>query len=48
MNISLIVNDDESEQCVRALHQAFFESNMSDSDLEFVSENGNGSVSAIA
>ncbi|KAL5581456.1 hypothetical protein UlMin_013898 [Ulmus minor] len=48
VNISLIVNDDESEQCVRALHQAFFESNMSDSDLEFISENGNGSVPAIA
>lgn len=24
VNISLIVNDDEAEQCVRALHQAFF------------------------
>ncbi|XP_062105341.1 aspartokinase 2, chloroplastic-like isoform X1 [Humulus lupulus] len=30
VNISLIVNDDEAEQCVRALHQAFFESNISE------------------
>ena len=26
MNISLIVNDSEAEQCVKALHHAFFES----------------------
>uniref|UniRef100_A0A0D3B126 Uncharacterized protein n=1 Tax=Brassica oleracea var. oleracea TaxID=109376 RepID=A0A0D3B126_BRAOL len=25
VNISLIVNDEEAEQCVRALHSAFFE-----------------------
>lgn len=25
VNISLIVNDEEAEQCVRALHIAFFE-----------------------
>ena len=25
VNISLIVNDNEAEQCVRALHSAFFE-----------------------
>ena len=25
MNISLIVNDSESERCVKALHAAFFE-----------------------
>ncbi|KAK4410025.1 Aspartokinase, chloroplastic [Sesamum angolense] len=38
VNISLIVNDSEAEQCVRALHSAFFESDLS----ELVS--GNGSV----
>ncbi|KAK9675327.1 hypothetical protein RND81_11G000800 [Saponaria officinalis] len=27
VNISLIVNDDEAEKCVKALHYAFFESN---------------------
>lgn len=42
VNISLIVNDSEAEQCVRALHSAFFESDL----LELVSGNnsGNGSV----
>lgn len=29
VNISLIANDSESEQCVRALHSAFFESDIS-------------------
>ncbi|GAA0170865.1 amino acid kinase [Lithospermum erythrorhizon] len=29
VNISLIVNDSEAEQCVRALHSAFFESDLS-------------------
>ncbi|XP_024021166.1 aspartokinase 2, chloroplastic isoform X2 [Morus notabilis] len=38
VNISLIVNDDEAEQCVRALHQAFFESDIS--ELGSKSENG--------
>ncbi|KAI7754117.1 hypothetical protein M8C21_014861 [Ambrosia artemisiifolia] len=32
VNISLIVNDDEAERCVTALHSAFFESDMSDID----------------
>ncbi|KAI3503643.1 hypothetical protein L1887_32090 [Cichorium endivia] len=32
VNISLIVNDSEAERCVRALHSAFFESDMSDID----------------
>nr|XP_043605851.1 aspartokinase 3, chloroplastic-like isoform X2 [Erigeron canadensis] len=32
VNISLIVNDSESEKCVKALHSAFFESEMSDLD----------------
>ncbi|KAF5799611.1 putative aspartate kinase [Helianthus annuus] len=36
VNISLIVNDDESEKCVRALHEAFFESDLAD----LVHENG--------
>ncbi|XP_007032011.2 PREDICTED: aspartokinase 2, chloroplastic isoform X1 [Theobroma cacao] len=30
VNISLIVHDDEAEQCVRALHSAFFESDLSE------------------
>lgn len=30
VNISLIVNDDEAEQCVRSLHKTFFESNISE------------------
>ncbi|XP_022895028.1 aspartokinase 2, chloroplastic-like isoform X1 [Olea europaea var. sylvestris] len=38
VNISLIVNDSEAEQCVRALHSSFFESDIS----ELVS--GNGSI----
>nr|XP_027102101.1 aspartokinase 1, chloroplastic-like [Coffea arabica]XP_027102102.1 aspartokinase 1, chloroplastic-like [Coffea arabica] len=42
VNISLIVNDSEAEQCVRALHSAFFESNLS--DLYWGSRSGNGSV----
>jgi aspartate kinase len=32
VNISLIVNDNEAERCVRALHYDFFESDMSDID----------------
>ncbi|KAL8247211.1 hypothetical protein R6Q59_008427 [Mikania micrantha] len=36
VNISLIVNDNESEKCVRALHEAFFESDLGD----LVYENG--------
>lgn len=43
MNISLIVNDSEAEQCVRALHSAFFESNLS--ELVWESRSGNGSAS---
>nr|GEW93503.1 aspartokinase 2, chloroplastic-like isoform X1 [Tanacetum cinerariifolium] len=30
VNISLIVNDNESEKCVKALHEAFFESDLAD------------------
>ncbi|PON32330.1 Aspartate kinase, monofunctional class [Trema orientale] len=44
VNISLIVNDDEAEQCVRALHQAFFESNIS----EMGCKSENGSVSSLS
>ncbi|XP_071692429.1 aspartokinase 2, chloroplastic-like isoform X2 [Rutidosis leptorrhynchoides] len=32
VNISLIVNDNEAEKCVKALHSAFFESDVSDLD----------------
>lgn len=44
VNISLIVNDSEAEQCVRALHSAFFETNGLELDGECISQNG--SVSA--
>ncbi|XP_034905169.1 aspartokinase 2, chloroplastic isoform X2 [Populus alba] len=40
VNISLIVNDDEAEQCVRSLHSAFFESGVSELDGKCVSDNG--------
>lgn len=30
VNISLVVNDSEAEQCVRALHSVFFESELSE------------------
>jgi hypothetical protein len=40
VNISLIVNDDEAEQCVRSLHSAFFESDVSELDGQCVSDNG--------
>ncbi|KAL9384847.1 hypothetical protein Peur_021857 [Populus x canadensis] len=40
VNISLIVNDDEAEQCVRSLHSAFFESDVSGLDGKCVSDNG--------
>lgn len=42
VNISLVVNDNEAEQCVRALHSAFFESELSEL------ENGNGSVAELS
>ncbi|CAK9153210.1 unnamed protein product [Ilex paraguariensis] len=45
VNISLIVNDSEAEQCVRALHSAFFESDLSELVWEYRSENG--SVAAL-
>lgn len=44
VNISLIVNDDEAEQCVRALHETFFESNLADLDCVCGSENNTSSV----
>ena len=40
VNISLIVNDSESEQCVRALHYAFFESDISEMVDRGASGNG--------
>ncbi|KAL5860785.1 hypothetical protein ACOSQ4_002081 [Xanthoceras sorbifolium] len=43
VNISLIVNDSEAEQCVRALHKTFFESNLSEFNEERGSENGSAS-----
>lgn len=44
VNISLIVNDSEAEQCVRSLHSAFFESDLS--ELVWDSASGNGSALA--
>lgn len=43
VNISLIVNDDQAEKCVRALHSAFFES-LSEVDRECQSDNGSTSA----
>lgn len=41
MNISLIVNDDEAERCVKALHFSFFESgDLSETDLDDGFSNG--------
>lgn len=45
VNISLIVNDDEAEQCVRALHSAFFESDMPELDHGYRSGNGSAATS---
>ncbi|KAL2529261.1 Aspartokinase 3 [Forsythia ovata] len=42
VNISLIVNDSEAEQCVRALHSAFFESDIS--ELVSGPKSGNGFI----
>ncbi|KAL3630885.1 Adenylate kinase 2, mitochondrial [Castilleja foliolosa] len=42
VNISFIVNDSEAEECVRALHVAFFESDLS--ELVSGRKSGNGSV----
>lgn len=46
VNISLVVNDSEAEQCVRALHEAFFESEHSELEKEY--KNGNGSVAKLS
>ncbi|THG21153.1 hypothetical protein TEA_009521 [Camellia sinensis var. sinensis] len=44
VNISLIVHDSEAEQCVRALHSAFFGSDISEVDRECGSQNGSISI----
>ncbi|KAH9791638.1 Aspartokinase 2 [Citrus sinensis] len=44
VNISLIVNDDEAEQCVRALHETFFESDLANLDCVCGSENNSSLV----
>ncbi|KAL0421630.1 UNVERIFIED_CONTAM: Aspartokinase, chloroplastic [Sesamum latifolium] len=42
VNMSLIVNDNESEQCIKALHYSFFESGeVSEKDLIAALNNGN-------
>ncbi|XP_054804194.1 aspartokinase 2, chloroplastic-like [Prosopis cineraria] len=46
VNISLVVNDSEAEQCVKALHSAFFESDFSELEKEYAF--GNGSISALS
>ncbi|XP_004515405.1 aspartokinase 2, chloroplastic-like isoform X2 [Cicer arietinum] len=46
VNISLVVNDSEAEQCVRALHEAFFENEFSELQMEYT--NGNGSVDKLS
>ncbi|XP_057437593.1 aspartokinase 2, chloroplastic-like [Lotus japonicus] len=46
VNISLVVNDSEAEEAVRALHKAFFESELSELEIECIS--GNGSVPALS
>ena len=44
VNISLIVHDSEAEQCVRALHSAFFASDIAELDGECGSQNGAASM----
>ncbi|TKY62987.1 Aspartokinase 1 [Spatholobus suberectus] len=46
VNISLVVNDNEAEQCVRTLHKTFFESELSELENECIPENG--SVPALS
>ncbi|GFZ16277.1 aspartate kinase 3 [Actinidia rufa] len=46
VNISLIVHDSEAEQCVRALHSAFFASDIAELDGECGSQNGSASNAA--
>ncbi|XP_045793083.1 aspartokinase 1, chloroplastic-like [Trifolium pratense] len=47
VNISLVVNDNEAEQCVRALHKTFFEcGELSELEIKCIPENG--SVSALS
>ncbi|KAK7315757.1 hypothetical protein VNO77_34329 [Canavalia gladiata] len=46
VNISLVVNDSEAEQCVRALHSVFFESEISELEKDY--KNGNGSVAELS
>lgn len=40
VNISMIVNDDEAEKCVRALHAGFFESDLEELKLDGGKDNG--------
>ncbi|PSS18248.1 Aspartokinase [Actinidia chinensis var. chinensis] len=44
VNISLIVHDSEAEQCVRALHSAFFASDIAELDGECGSQNRSASM----
>ncbi|KAI4377867.1 hypothetical protein MLD38_015431 [Melastoma candidum] len=40
VNISMIVNDDEAEKCVRALHAGFFNGDLEELELDSGEENG--------
>ena len=44
VNISLVVNDDEAEQCVRAFHSIFFENEIREIDFESISRNGSATA----
>ncbi|KAG0501638.1 hypothetical protein HPP92_001710 [Vanilla planifolia] len=48
VNISLVVNDSEAKQCVRALHAAFFENGFKDEAREDVVQNGSAKSSLFA
>ncbi|XP_031382755.1 aspartokinase 2, chloroplastic isoform X1 [Punica granatum] len=47
VNISLVVDDDEAEQCVRALHSAFFENDLPELVIDRGNGKGNGSPSGL-
>lgn len=45
--MSLIVNDSEAEECVKALHHSFFESGEDVSEAELSAAFSNGTVDAV-
>ncbi|GAU21298.1 hypothetical protein TSUD_287080 [Trifolium subterraneum] len=46
VNISLVVNNSEADQCVRALHEAFFENEYSELQKEYTTGNGSAAKSS--